>query len=195
MEEMGYSKEQILACCEEFIGQYKRLHENDGLQKTGKHHLYALEHLCQFGEIMGLDCTWIYNTFFEELDSKNKTIQRNYYLGGFVDALTEYECNPNQAILETAYWTELSKSKVDAAYRLYLKMSGQWGPVEFSVIFKNQKLRIADTFIKYIDKPFPEGKSGNKMAEDAFNKLKKDIESKGCFGTSLPLTFERRKTS
>lgn len=188
-----YTAEEMLACHEEFIGQYRRLHQKRSKKSPGQHHLYALDHLCRFAEIKGLDCRWIYDAFSEELSSKSGTVEQNYYLGGFVYALTNFNCNPTQAIAETAFWLDISTSRVDEAYRQFLRMSGQWSPVQFSTVLTEQNVQIASAFINGVRAPFPKGKGTNTMAENAFNKLKEEITKRGLDNAPAPFQWKFKK--
>ncbi len=191
--------EQMEICHEEFIGQYRRKYEY-WVQKRRKDtppelfHLYALKHLCEYAGMKGLDAEWIHRAFANETAPKRKTVLKNYYLGGFVAALVECECNINQACAETAHWLKCSPTTVENAHNNHMKLQSGYSPLEFSILLTREKFKIASAFINSVPYPFPEGKQGNKIAEDAYKRLAEKIQQYG-YSEEPALEFLTQKFS
>ena len=190
-------REALLSTHEEYIGQYKRKYKKYIKSRRKNtppelYHLYALQHLCQYANLSGLESSWIYDAFIEELRPKNRTVLENYYLGGFVDALIECGCKKLPAFSETAYWIGWSKTKVENSYRAFISLRSGYSPSDYAVMFRWQKMKIASAFIGSVDSPFPEGK-GKKEAEIAFKNLQKEIRGLGFEDEAAPFKWKIKK--
>lgn len=189
--------EALLSNHEEYIGQYERKYKKYIKSRKENtppqlYHLYALQHLCQYANLFGLESSWIYDAFIEQLRPKNITVLENYYLGGFVDALIECGCKKLPAFSETAYWIGWSETKVVSSYKAFVDLHSGYSPSDYAVIFRWQKIKIASAFINSVGAPFPEGK-GKKEAEIVFNNLQKQIKELGFENEPAPFSWKIKK--
>ncbi len=170
------SKEAMAELHQELICQYKHRYQaakdnrrND--MPSELFQLHALKNLCDFSKLNGFNADWIYQAFAEQMNGKKETLLQSYYLGGFIAALIECDCNKNKALEEINFWLDTSKTYTENAYNIYKKLRSGYAPIEFSTLVKAQVFRIASIFINSVPKQFPKGKHNNKTAEKAYKLL------------------------